>query len=79
MCDLNQNIPPWLLTLKVDNPCSSWLFLLIHLYLSNAWLGVCLQEQIPKYMCLKEIGLDAQNMITIVSPMVNIIRGGGAI
>ena len=51
MYDLNLNISQWLLTLKVDNPCSGLLFLLIHPYLSNMWLGVCLQEQIPKCAC----------------------------
>jgi hypothetical protein len=28
-------------------------------------------------MCLKEIGLHAHNMLTIVGLKVNIIRGGG--
>ena len=30
-----------------------------------------------KHMCFKEIGLRAQNVITILSSIVNIIEGGG--
>ena len=36
---------------------------------------VWLQEQIPKDMCFKEIGLCPQNLITILGLIVNILGG----
>ena len=58
----------------VDNPVphSGLLFLLRHPYLSGMWFGDIFQ----KHMCLKEIGLRTQNMITILDSIVNIIREG---
>lgn len=45
------------------------LLFLGHLYLTGAWL----QEQIPKDICLQEIGLCAHIMVTILGSIVNII------
>jgi hypothetical protein len=36
---------------------------------------VWIQEQTPNNMCLKEIGIRAQNMLTILSSIVNMIEG----
>ena len=39
------------------------------------WLGVAPRMDAKKDLCLKEIGLCAQNMITILSSIVNMIGG----
>ena len=49
------------------------LILFRYLYLSGTWLGVALQMDTKKDKCLKEIGLCAQDMITILGSIVNII------
>ena len=41
------------------------------------WLGVDLRMDNQKDMCLEEIGLCAQSMITILGATINIIGGGG--
>ena len=51
---------------------------IIGLYLGGMWFGVATRTDI-KNMSLKDIGLHAQNMITFVISIVNIIffLGGG--
>ena len=50
-----------------------WLLILIgHPYLSGVSLDVAPRTDTKK-MCLKEIGLHAQNMITILDSIVNVI------
>jgi hypothetical protein len=52
--------------------CAIWLLISIgYLYLSAMWF----QEWLSKDMCLEEIGLHAQNMITILGSIVNRIGG----
>ena len=46
-----------------------------HLHLSGVQLGVDLRMDTKKYMCSKEIGLCAQNILTIMGSVVNIIAG----
>lgn len=52
-----------------------WLLILIgHLYLSAMWFGMAPRTG-TKTKCLKEIGLCAPNMITILGSIVNIFGG----
>ena len=46
-----------------------------HLHLSGVQLGVDLRMDTKKHMCSKEIGLCAQNILTIMGSVVNIIAG----
>jgi hypothetical protein len=49
-----------------------------HLYLLGGWSGADLRTDMKKaFMCLKEIGLHAQNLLTILGLSVNIIGGCG--
>lgn len=43
--------------------------------MGGMWLGAGLKMDTKKSMCLKEIGLHAQNMLTILSSIVNMIGG----
>ena len=52
-----------------------WLLIFIgHLYLSGMWFGVAPRTGTKK-KCLKEIGLRAPNMITILGSIANIFGG----
>jgi hypothetical protein len=54
------------------------LLLVIHLVLSSVWFGVAPKTDIMN-MCLKETGLRAQNMKTIIglNSQHNLVGGGG--
>jgi hypothetical protein len=52
----------------------TWVFFR-HLYLSGVWLGVDLRTESRKTLCLKEIGLSAENLLTILHSTVNITGG----
>ena len=45
--------------------------------MNGVWLGRGSKNKHQKDMWFKEIGLRAQNMLTILSEIVNIILGGG--
>ena len=46
--------------------------------MSDAWLGVDLitGTKFKSHMCLKEIGLCVEILISILGPIINVIRGG---
>ena len=57
--------------------CLIWFFILIkYLYLKNVWFGVTPRMDETKYnVCLQEIGLRVQNVITILGSIVSMIEG----
>ena len=60
---------------KVDVGVIQLLFLIKQLYLSDVWQLVRCDFKHWKDVCLEEIGLCAQNMITILDPIVNLYGG----
>ena len=43
--------------------------------MSDMWIGVVFKNRRQKDMCLKEIGLCAENVVIIWVPWVNVIGG----
>ena len=54
---------------------SRLLFLIKHLNLSGVWSGVDLRTDLKKDMCLKDIELRAQNMLTNLGSIFSMIGG----
>lgn len=67
------------LALYVRQACLNQLLISIgHLHLSGGWLGSNLRREHQKVMCLEEIGIQAQNLLLILSTIVIIVnREGG--
>ena len=63
-----------MLPYKASLPNSTSIAILTPIF-SGMWLGMVLRIETKTYVCFKEIGLCAQNTLTILDSLVNMIGG----